>query len=314
MPSMGATSGQNGAAFGSGEVLGTLANWTISETADTKTFAASNTVGGTGRRKGNIDWSGSAKQYVGWPSTGMMPGDAFDFLGFIAPRGGQPGGVGPFLGGPAMVERVTLTVDWAASALVELMTTFLGKGELVKSATDGRWIDESNPMAFPSSDVAVEICTWSSGNPIWLPLCATKAVLAFSAASTAFASSCTGPYVDRKGGTVDWSLLLTLNEADVSALPLTLKPNMYIGAKIKFLAEGLEYLLTWGLVKDFTNFNVDVETGAIITYDMLVEMSVDTGPDTGVDGEVLIPTWANPWWPQPIAAAPTFMNEGPITI
>ena len=113
MPVMGQTSGQYGAAMTDGEALSTLGNWNISATSDIKAFVASNTKGGTGRRSGNVDWTGSAKQLVGWPlGKEMMPaGDQWNFLGFLAPRSGVPGTAGPNVGGIVLTESVSLTID-----------------------------------------------------------------------------------------------------------------------------------------------------------------------------------------------------------
>lgn len=307
MPAMGQTSGQYGAAFSDGEALGTLANWNVNATADQKAFVASNTKGGTGRRGGNVDWSGTAKQYVGWPlGPEMMPaGDQWNFLGFLAPRTGVPGTAGPNIGGICLTESVTLSIDWAASSLVELMTNFVGNGALTYSGVETAFEDLTNPMAIPSREVEFKLGLFSSGAPVWTPTCVLKAALTFKANMYPFSSSCTSGIVKRVAGTKDWSLVITLDEPDFKSLPIGLQQNQIVGAQFIY-ATGEEITLKWGIVKDITNINVDVETGAMISYDVQIDMSVDSGVDTGIAGSaVTLPDGAGgtfQWWP--VVAAP----------
>lgn len=314
MPPMGPITGMWGSAVVSGEVLTTLGNWQITNGADTKAFAASNTRGGTSRRKGNTDWSGSYKQFAAWPTVGCMPGDIFDFIGCIGPRSGTYGDAGPYVAGPCIVESVQLTIDWNTNAIIEMLTTIAGTGPLLAQTPEDYYVDESNPVGWASSEAEVKI---SDGAGQYFQLCAQRLVLTLRAANQVFSNSCGAGYMQRRRGILDWGMVITLDEPDVTALPLTLKPNMYIETQIEINSPTNKWSLKYGLVKEFANFNVDVETSALLTYDVTVEMSADGGPNTAVAEPygVKVPGFIDPYFPPVVLGGSLAgMAEGPKII
>src|SRR5947207_1860310 len=82
----------------------TVRNWSINDTNATKAFIASNTGGGTGRLKGNHDWSGSYSQYSGIPA--VMPGSALSFTGYSAPDSDVNNTTGKTKSGTAIVDSI----------------------------------------------------------------------------------------------------------------------------------------------------------------------------------------------------------------
>lgn len=310
------TSGQYGCAFNASDPIGTLADWTVNAISETQVFVASNTHGGTGRRQGNEDWNGTCKQYVAWPDAlDMMPaGDAWSFIGFMCPRDGIPSHVGPAIGGLVLTESVTMTIDWAGSAIVEWMTNFVGNGELHWDAEDTSLPsvptpgvrDTTFPKAIPSKFITVGIAEFSA-SPVYNPICTLKSVLNFKANVYPFSSSCTGGFVNRVTGTKDWTLTITMDDPDMNNLVNDLDQNQFIGIRFVYSIPGMPGVvpltLQWGLVKDINNINVNIETGDMISYDVVIDMSVDTGPNTGIANSIVsfpkteVGTVVETWWP-----------------
>ena len=297
MPTSVQASGQYGAAWNAGISIGTLTNWNVSATADTKSFTASNTQGGTGRRTGNLDWSGSVKQLLAWPlDESMMPaGSMWDFVGYFAPTTGVVGTAGPGVGGPVFTESVVLAIDWTASSIIEWTTNFSGNGELLwLDAGDTSFpvppVDNTFPVAISSKDTSLEIAVYNpvTSSIVWTPFCTDKCTITFKANLYPFSDSCTGGFVHKVTGTKDWTAVVTMNDPNMNHLVSTgvdLRQNEFVGLRVVFAAYlgGIPPIeLLWGLTKDFSNINVDIATGAMISYDVQIDMSADGGPNTGI--------------------------------
>lgn len=291
---MGATSGKWGVVHIDGTPFTTCGNWMVNNLADTKPFVASNTKGGTGRRLGWVDWNGKLEQYTGKP--GVMPGEIFNFIGYIGPRAGTPGAVGPTVSGIAICDNIAMTINWETGDIISTVTTFSGAGELISDQADSTLADTTAPDAPSSLYAKVVLAAYTSGTLTYENVCAKNAVLTITAANLEIRDSCNAPFVSRAGGNIDWTLALLLDEADPSTLPLQMTPNNYVAVQI-FTDIVNFWDLKWGLVKDYNNFLVERNTGKIIDYTVDIEMSVDAGSLVGFSGAIILPGETIPWFP-----------------
>jgi|SRR3989304_7278196 len=297
MPPMGPTSGKWGVVATDGIPVSTIRNWMVNHTADTKPLVASNTKGGNSRRFGNQDWTGSFEQFDGVPI--VMPGQGFNFIGFIGPLSGTPQDVGPAYVGPAIVDNIALTINWETGDIITCVTNFSGNGE-VQVLPGQDFVDNTTPKGYPSQLAKLELAMYTAGTLVYTPICVQQAVLNILANNIPVMDSCGDGWMRRLGGVIDWNMNFVCTEADITAQPLNMLVNSYVAAKLWI--NSLNYWdLKWALVKEYTNFTVERDTGKLINYTVNIEMSVDSGPNSLADGQIILPGAITPWFPEPVA-------------
>jgi hypothetical protein len=280
-------SGQHGAVSFKGAPLSTIRNWQTSITSELKTFVASNTKGGTGRRPGIFDWNGTFGQYGGVPVA--LPGDAGAFIGYPGPEDGIVGSSGPCAEGPAMIQQLSTTWNWVTDEIVSTVYNMVGTGPLI--ANSALVQDASTPNTTRSSACAPWQFT-PVGGAVQSP-CIQQATLNVLVNLKEFANSCTGGFKSRTTGVIDWNLSLTLDEADVTKL-VGMTPGVFCAIKA-FVNPTLFWQLNYGLIGDFSNYNVNIETGDIITYNVNFSMASDNGAAVPVAGAITAPGGVAYW-------------------
>jgi hypothetical protein len=288
-------SGRHGAISVGGAVASTIKNWHVTVLNELKTYVASNTKAGTGRRPGLWDWNGSFEQYGANPC--CLPGDTVNFIGYAGPSSGVPGSAGPCATGPAFIESLSTVWNWVNNELVQTTynmvgaVTGTGAGQFGLAFASNTIIDSSSPNVLASGLCLPPTVTKVGGSAG--ALCFEQATFTLTVPRQQFASSCTGSWRGSKPGIWDWTLALVMDEADVSLV--SFKPGDFvsvslpIGSSSGAGAWGLQY----GIVQDFSDYVVDIETGAIITYTVNIAMSEDDG--TGTIGSITAPSGTVIW-------------------
>lgn len=277
---MGVHSGKFGVING----MSTARNWQITDDITNPKYVASNTQGGTGRISGIESWQGSFGYYGAIPP--VMPGDIFAFAGYTAPDNDTLAGTGTKATGNAIVDSIAITWNWGNGDIISQVCNFSGHLGLA-------WADAQAALSDATAPDAPTICgtkiEYSDDGAAWTELTdCLQATLTLSAANTAYVNSSTSCTTGRKAGIIDWTAAITrqdtkkiLSKGDSKYWRFYTDSNSY-------------FLLKWGKVKGFTNFNVDIETGNIISHVMNLEMN---GVNAGVIGSIRVPDAVADWWP-----------------
>ncbi len=279
---MGIHSGKYGVVDG----VSTVKNWQINETSDVKSFVASNTNGGTGRRRGNHDWTGSYVQYGCRPD--HMPGETFNFKGYTSPDDDVSGNGAVYIG-DAIVDSIAITWNWENAEITSTTVNFASAGPLTRGSDE--FTDTSDILA--ESPIGGQVRISGVDGSSFAELCpVASATLTISAANKTYNNSCTNGATGRKPGTLDWTLALVIQETDLDDLPFDI--DDFVGIQIDDGDTGDFWELLYGIVKDFSGFSVDRESSAIIQVTANIEMSVDD--HAGNPGAITLPGAGSPWW------------------
>ena len=284
-----------GGKFGIVEGVSTVRDWEITETEAQPKGVASNSGQGTFRRPGVRSWTGSYGSYGGVPP--KMPGEMFDFRGYAGPASGVAGTSGPMYIGKAMIADVTIEWDWKTAQIIQTKSTFQGHLDLQKASNppvlDVSIIDD--PSTIPAK------ITWDTAAPSGVQLfdCITKASLKITNAVQSYVNSCTVlgdfpnqiAWTGRVSGPIDWSLSISQENADTAAAD----PKIGSIIQIKMYLDATRFWdLQYGIVKDYSGYKVNRETGAIIDRTIAVDMMCHDG--AGVLGHIAKPD-TSIWWP-----------------
>lgn len=292
---MGLHSGKFGVVNGAS----TVRNWSITDSESLQAYVASNTLFGTGRRRGVQEWSGSYSFYGHTPP--VMPGDLFSFLGYTAPND-DVSGTGMRYSGQAMCENVNVNWSWQDGAIINGDVNF--QGHLGLTSEDGAEItDETVPVVPLIALGKIEYSkddgsTWTEWtNLLSASLTLSCSVQAYVNSSTVVSSALT---TGRKSGPFDWTLAVT--EQDVRRDHLSKGESIVL----RLWVDTSQYWeLMWGKVGEFTGLTVDRESGAIMQQTVNISMDgFDPDESTYANsyGHVLKPDGTE-WWPG--SAAPT---------
>jgi hypothetical protein len=299
---------------GAPTVISTVEQWQVSVLSDLKTFVASNTHGGTGRRPGINDWNGSFMQYGGIPAA--MPGDLVDFIGCAGPV--PPAALivaGPSQSGPAIISELTTNWDWLGNECVKMSTSIVGAGPLVSGTVAGQ--DTSAPIVSPSSLCHFIITPVSRGgvvSPSVVPYnpCLRAASLKVTAGQKDYLNSCSvGGWKSRRAGILDWELSMVMEEADLLQVPYI--PGDIVLVKCPVDATDF-WQLTWGIVQEFSNYIVNIATGDLIGYTVTIKMGIDDGLGGANPPVVSKPGGGGTvtWWPKTTSALAEEPEREPI--
>lgn len=262
----------------------TVRNWSISDTMNNPKFVASNTQGGTGRRRGIRSWSGSYNQYGVYPVA--LPGQIVSFGGYTAPDNDVSGN-GKRYSGNIIIDSIAATWNWGSGDILSLVTNF--SGHLALSSSTGSYSDATDPT---TPEVCGTKLEYSTDGSTWDELTnLTQAVLTITSANQAYVNSSTNCETGRKPGPLDFTLALTRQECDTEA-DFAKGDDLQIRI---YDTDSTFWLLKWAKVKEFTGLTVDTETGAIIQHTVNLEMN---GFVDGDVGQIVLPDdsvlWPNP--------------------
>lgn len=281
---MGVHSGKFGVVNG---VTG-VTNWTIEDEQELTKFVNSATALGAGRNEGVESWSGSYTQHDIQPAA--MPGDTIAFVGYTAPTTDVAGTNGILYTGNAVVESVQITWDWTTNAKITIVTAFTG--DLALAAAAGIAPVDAGPVAAASTsggklEFGVDIIT---AQTLWDNV--TQAVLTITAENTTFVNSstivATVMWTGVKAGTIDWTLAVT-EEDDIRTK--LIKGEL---TELRLYVNATEfYELIQGRVKDVTGISVDVESGAIVSQTINIEMAASDA--AGLLGTIKLPDTTTFW-------------------
>lgn len=267
----------------------TVRNWQINDNMTPARFVASNTRGGTGRRRGPKSWTGSFGAYGGIPA--VMPGEIFAFSGYTAPAN-DVGGSGKLYQGDAIVDSLGLSWNFQSGELISYQIGFSGHLEL--TITDGVEADVSDPAAFEPCSAKLEYSNdsqgssgGSSGFVEWDDI--VQVNINITAANASYVNSSTNCWTGRKAGPIDWTMSVTEQNDDRVA---DREKGEYLDLKMYIDATDF-WWLRWGLVRDFTGLTVDRETGNIIQR----TTNLDMNGFYGDVGHIKLPGETTPWWP-----------------
>ena len=279
--------------FGTIDGINTVRQWSINDAGETKPYVASNTLGGTGRRRGNEDWSGTANCYGCRPP--VMPGDPLAFVGYTAPSDDVEGSNGARYSGDAMVNQVAISWNWEAGDPLSYVLNFEGNGVL--SGAPGAAVPDATfpdvpviigrPMLWGAVDAAPGSSEYEELDDV------QSASLTITTANPSYVNSSTSGGTRRKAGNVDWTLAITMHNEGGIDLPFS-KGDL-IGVLLPSGVDDEYWDLRWGIVKDFTGITVDREGGAIISATINIEMA-GFDHDNEEVGHIIDPD-GNSYWP-----------------
>jgi len=283
--------------FGVVNGVSTVRNWTLEQVSASQAFVASNTRGGTGRRKGVKDWTGSYSCYGSTPPA--MPGELFNFEGYTAPEDDQWGSDGLTYYGQALVTQVALNLNFESSEIWNFQTSFGGDGALARKSDV--IADATDPRAYSPLDSKIVILdpdrsvlgSGSLSASAGEESCITSAALTLSVPDNTYVNSCTTPWTGRRAGPLDWTGTLNSQHIDPDDLGFEIGDDVIL----QLWVDDVNYWeFKWVHIKDFTGLTIDRETGAILSMGIAIEMN---GFVDGLgDGHIKLPgTPGTPWWP-----------------
>lgn len=279
--------------FGLIDNVSTSRNWQISRTREGKTYVASNTKAGTGRKPGNKDWTGNYNAYGGVPA--VKPKDTFNFAGYTKETGGKK------YAGDAIVDSVQVNWNWEAADIVSHTVNFGSNGALTISDVAPGGLDTTFPDCPSPIGQTPSFMLLGGGSASYSDLCVTTVQLTLQAPSKTYTNSCTNGIVMRKPGVFDWTAAIAVQNDDQDELGF--EPGDYIALRIPVgldpdTDDPLFWDLMWGYVGEHSNFVVDRETGAIIGFTVNVAMAgFDHVTGDEETGTVIAPD-ETVWWPE----------------
>lgn len=288
---MGVISGKFGVVNG----VDTVRNWSIEDAHDVKTYVASNTKFGTGRKTSVESWSGSFSPYGHTPV--WMPGDDFSFVGYTGPDSQLPGGTGLRYSGTARVGQVTVNWGWQGGEIINHQTNFSGHLALTATAAGAAVSDLVVPRVPTVIGTKIDYSTDGNVWTEWTNL--LSATLTLTCALQAFVNSSTVVsgrlWTGQRPGPLDWTL--AVNEQDNRRSLFAKGDVLYLRL---YVTASLYWELKWAKVINFTGLTVDQETGAIMQQTVNFGMDAFDPTQTTYDpdsiGHVLMPGGAQ-WWP-----------------
>lgn len=268
--------------------IGQVASWQITETAEEHKAINSATKGGTDRVFGDKDTTGSITCIGTVPP--LLPGEVFDFEGYISSTDGTVGGDGMIFAVEAMCTQLVVVWDYSTNAIVQYTMQFGGMGEF--TIASGTVIVDAST----NCKVKSRTCTMVYGSgPTELCPTRTTVTLTMTNAVTVRSDASTGGWKTRESGTLDWQLAVVVN-GGLSGFTV----GQYI-ENLKLKVNGTDYFwfedAQFGQVTDVT---VNPGTETLVTSTVNLHMAA-AGADCAI-GFIRTPGDAvNNFWPSPDA-------------
>ena len=271
---MGLHSGKFGVVNG----VDTVRNWSVNDQQTSNRFVASNTRGGSGRRRGVRSWAGSFGGFGGQPA--VLPGEFFTFEGFTAPDN-DASGTGEVWSGTAYVDSMSMVWNWASGSLLEWTINF--SGHLALSHASGSLDDVTIPDPEEVCGTRITYPTTEWQNLAQATFNLQCPSVQYVNSSSVVSGVC---WTGRKKGIFDWTLAVVEQDDDRD-------PALEIGTdhKLKLWIDNtLFWKLHWGHVESYTGLTVDRQGGGIIQRTVNLAMNGlngEVGEITAPDGTVL---------------------------
>lgn len=286
---MGLHSGKYGRING----VNTMRQWTINEEEAQPKGIASNTLLGTNRERGVRKWTGSYQAYGAVPVAGIMPGSVFSFVGYGSPGNDVSGAVGQRYEGDAIVDRVVINWNWQGGEMLSHTVNFNGNLVLTKNAAGADPGDTVAPVMPPVGGTKLQYSLYDLAAFTTLPNL-TSMSLTLSASNNSYVNSST--YLSNRlwtgwvGGPIDWTL--TVQQQDDERVTGIFDIGDFVHLKA-FTDATQFWSLKYGIVKNFGNYTVNRETGAIISRAITFDMKAYYGSAAGA---IALPSGTQ-WWP-----------------
>lgn len=243
-----ATSGVTG-------VVSAVRNWSVNHNQTPEDHVHSGTLGGHERGNGYFDWNGSFEGFGAYP--GIFPGDLFEFTGFAGPDNGVFGTSGNAVIGNAIMDSLTINWNFQPGGSLSWSGSFSANGCL----------DEDNvaditgvytPCPYRMCNLVLKYKEACAG--VLTNFAAVQsASLTFTSANIPFNNSDTLCCTYRRPGNLDWTLgVVTQDNYSPFVNGAFYEFNLFTNAT-EFWG------MQWGLFTGIDNFNVNIETGEIIT-------------------------------------------------
>ena len=228
--------------------INTARTWTITHSADSQAFVASNTLEGTIVLDGNLDWSGSYTAYGHTPV--RMPQDSFTFTGSIDGTNGAAG--------EAICDSVEIVNDIEPGALIAHTVNFSRNGALTLGASVA--VDVTTPDVPTSIGTDVQVGT-AVAAPVYTPLTDVRGwTLTITADNKPYVSSDTAGGNLRLPGNISATISVPVFEDDFADLE-AVNTHSYIRLYVTATTYWDIGFVQWGEASDLM---VDVEGAEVI--------------------------------------------------
>lgn len=288
--------GYHSGKFGVVNNVPAMISWNISDDEDLKEYINSQTRGMAGQLPGISNWTGSIEQNGVNPVAGLMPGSLFAFQGYTAPDNDTAGGSGTILSGNIMVERMSMAWNWAGGDIEKTSYEFQGSGPLAVNSGQPAISDTSTPTYYGSKQLPQPtIQVNGTGGFINWPYI-TQLTITLSNEIQPVVNASTGGNTVRVAG--PWKLEISASEQEVLR-SLFQKENI-LEIKVPVDPTFINFWdIKFGVVKNFTNIEVNRETGAIISRSVQIIHSAYDFPlnNPANLGSITLPGAGSAWWP-----------------
>lgn len=260
---MGSLSGPRTGRHGAVNGLTSVRNWSLNWNQNLASRVLSSTRGGTMRFAGIEDWSASVEGFGGFP--GIFPGDNVSLKMFAGPDDGVFGHYGAVYQGYALVDSLTINLQWQPTVQASWSANFSANGCM--SQAPGEYSDDvlecvsqlcSIDLTYQDECVAGSGGTGDEG--FFTSAANVESVtLTFNAANIPIVNSNTNCCTEREPGILDWSLAIV----DQEQYPMWDYNKYY---RFRVYIDAITYWsVAFGLLQDISNVRVDIESGALVT-------------------------------------------------
>jgi len=280
--------------FGTINGIPTVRVWSVNDDQALAKGVASNTSFGPFRRKGVEEWNGNFTQYGKQPT--VMPGAAFNFVGYTAPDN-DAGGNGIKYAGVAYSKQVTIVWNFSGGEMINIATDFDGHLNLTTQGVSGAVVlDNSTPVIPPIVDGKVQ---YSTDGVTWLDwidvsqatLTIMNEIQEYVDSSTIVADTGVNHlWKGRKAGNMDATLSVVENNTDRSRF----KKGDDLAIRL-YVDTSLFYEAFWFQVEKVSSIQVDRESGKIIQQTVNLGFNGVKTSDASA-GHIKLPDTTT-WWP-----------------
>ena len=241
--------------YGAIDAVKDITNWSITETSEPVESVTSATKGGRRRSSGIKDASGSYAGKGGDPI--VKPFVKHAFKGYSAPDDEVYGSAGITYEGDVYANSITINFNPSGNEDINHSVDFaFDQGVVIGS---GFYKDDGPP--YLSSVCPFKIEYGAAGAEVEIEHIST-ATLTFTVDILEYVNSSTNCTKGRKPGPLDWSLDITI-EDNVRPIPIQ------ADERLKVWINATEFfILEFGHLASYSDFNVDIESGAIISQTM----------------------------------------------
>lgn len=230
----------------------TVFDWSISAKATLASFVNAGSQGGTGRRLGNQDWSGSFSFHS--PVAPAWPGATQSFAGSLDGSSGVTG--------PIIIDEVQIKWDIEAGKVIEGTTKFSGNGAYAFGSASG-----STSAVNAISSIGTTVNVVSQVRTITLTI---------KRDNHGGAHSGTSGWINRRKGNLDATLAISVYVDALSSLPA---PNSESTVVISY--PGGAYTLNQMMFGDISGLKVDPQSAALIGCTLNASFDATPGGSSG---------------------------------